>query len=104
MFGPFGDIDMSPTKWHLMNHSEEEGVKRAYELSCGKRPEEELYVNADDPWQINNVADDPKYAVVKAELRASLDEWMLDTEDPRALNDDDRFDKYDYYGRGKKKK
>ncbi len=31
--------------------------------------EQELYDNSDDPWQLTNMADDPRYATVVAELR-----------------------------------
>jgi len=40
------------------------------------RPAEELYDMRNDPWELNNLADDPKYAAVKKELRKALDEWM----------------------------
>ncbi len=45
------------------------------------RPAEELYdVNA-DPNEINNLADDPKFAGKLKELRARLDTWMVETND-----------------------
>lgn len=40
------------------------------------RPKEELYEITMDPYEWNNLADDPKYAKVKAELRKHLLEWM----------------------------
>ena len=40
------------------------------------RPAEELYDMRNDPWELNNLADDPKYAALKKELRKALDEWM----------------------------
>jgi len=41
-----------------------------------RRPPEELYDLAKDPFELNNLADDPAYAKTKAELRAKLLEWM----------------------------
>jgi arylsulfatase A-like enzyme len=32
------------------------------------------------------------------ELRAELEQWMKDTADPRATSDDDRWDRYPYFG------
>jgi uncharacterized sulfatase len=40
------------------------------------RPEEELYDVVKDPYEWNNLADDPEYAAVKAELRKRLLDWM----------------------------
>ena len=40
------------------------------------RPAEELYDIVNDPYQLNNLADDAKYASQKAELRKKLLEWM----------------------------
>jgi N-sulfoglucosamine sulfohydrolase len=45
-------------------------------------PKEQLYDLLFDPNEANNVIDDPACAQVAAELRARLDEWMRDTEDP----------------------
>jgi len=40
------------------------------------RPAEELYDVTEDQYELNNLADDPKYAKVKARLRMRLLEWM----------------------------
>lgn len=45
------------------------------------RPAEELYDMIEDPWELNNLADDPAYAAKKAELRAALEAWMVDVGD-----------------------
>lgn len=47
----------------------------------GKRKAEELYDVKADPYEFNNIADDPKYANVLKELRAVLDKWIEDTKD-----------------------
>ncbi len=39
------------------------------------KPEEELYDCETDPWEIHNLADDPKYADKLAELRAAHEDW-----------------------------
>ncbi len=95
--GPFGDIDDGPSKQLLMvdaGPSQASFRQHAFE----KRPAEELYVVANDPGQLRNVAGDPANADVLRSLRARLDRWMRDTGDPRATLDDDRFDRYPYYG------
>ena len=52
--------------------------KQAAKLSTRytKRPAEELYDLATDPWEMNNLADDPKYKSIKQTLRKELQAWM----------------------------
>ena len=45
-------------------------------------PKEQLYDLLFDPNEANNLLEDPEYATVLADLRARLDAWMRDTEDP----------------------
>lgn len=97
--GPYGDIDGGPTKEVVLKMPE----SKFFQYACAKRPAEELYDCQADPHQLNNVAGDAKLADVKAKLRATLDQWMKETGDPRATQDDDRFDKYPYYGGPAKK-
>ena len=45
------------------------------------RPEEELYDLENDPYELNNLADDPKYQGVLKELRGKLEKWIEETGD-----------------------
>jgi N-sulfoglucosamine sulfohydrolase len=47
-----------------------------------RRPPEELYHTAEDPFEHTNLAADPRYADVKARLSAELDRWMKEQGDP----------------------
>jgi uncharacterized sulfatase len=96
--GPFGDIDGGPTKDVVVMGKDDPKFAMYFELACGKRPAEELYDLAKDPYQLTNVADRPEYAAARKKLRADLDQWMHDTGDPRAKGEDDRWDRYPYYG------
>ncbi len=98
--GPFGDIDDSPTKRLILAGREDEKIGRFFRLACAKRPAEELYDLAKDPWQLDNVAEKPEYAEAKQKLRAALDQWMKDTADPMLDAKDDPWDHYRYYGGG----
>jgi uncharacterized sulfatase len=40
------------------------------------RPAEELYDINNDPFEVNNLADDPAYSTVKQQLSAKLDKWL----------------------------
>lgn len=95
--GPFGDIDDGPSKQVLM--VDVDAAHASFrQHAFDKRAAEELYDVANDPGQLRNVAGDPANADVLRDLRVRLDRWMRDTGDPRATADDDRFDRYPYYG------
>jgi len=96
----YGDIDDSPTKTYMIEHQDEPGVKRLFDLAVAKRPAEELYDLRQDPDQLNNVAADPSYAKVKEELAARLMAELKATNDPRVTGSGDVFDTYPYYGGG----
>jgi arylsulfatase A-like enzyme len=105
--GPFGDIDDGPCKREVMRLAAgTPAEKHLFELSCGKRPAEELYDLKKDPFEMVNVAGKAEYAKVQAGLRAELDRWMADTNDPRvgAGGGDDRWDTFPYFGAPSKKK
>ena len=96
--GPFGDIDGGPTKSLLLDRRTDPAMAPFFNLATAKRPAEELYDVRTDPWQIANVANDPRYATIRKELRGSLDQWMRETGDPRATSEADPWDRYPYYG------
>jgi N-sulfoglucosamine sulfohydrolase len=66
------NVDDGPTKELLLRHG------------WGERelPREELHDLVFDPAEAANVADDPAYAEVRAELAERLDAWMRETDDP----------------------
>lgn len=66
-------------------------------LAAGKRPAEELYVIRRDPGQIKNVADDPVYAEIKADLVKKLQQELERTGDPLVNENGGVFDSYTYY-------
>lgn len=96
--GDFGDIDPGPSKDLLLSRRNDPVIGKFFKLATDKRPAEEIYDLKKDRGQINNVADKAEYAAAKKKLRAELDKWMRDTQDPRATKDDDRWDHYRYFG------
>ena len=96
--GPFGDIDGGPTKSLLLDRRDDPAIARFFQIATAKRPAEELYDLQRDPDQLENVAGRPEHAAAQKRLRAQLDRWLRDTNDPRATEDDDRWDRYPYYG------
>lgn len=65
------------------------------------RPGEELYAITDDWYEWKNLAEDPKYASVKAELRQKLDVWMQAQGDKGQQTE---IEAKQHQGRGQKKK
>ncbi len=56
--------------------------RKIFEFYSAKRCTEELYDLRTDPGELNNLIDDPAYAAPLADLRARLDAWMEETNDP----------------------
>lgn len=56
-------------------------VQAAYRL-MEKPPEYELYDLQSDPWEFNNLADDPPHQQKLKELQEKLEQWRIDTNDP----------------------
>ena len=56
------------------------------------RPKEELYDLAADPYEMNNLADDPKFAEKLAELRDTVDQWIAETGDKGAIDEAETVD------------
>ncbi len=100
--GPFGDVDHGPSKDFILAYRDDPAIAPFYALAFTKKPAEELYLLASDPYQLVNVADRPEHAAAKARLRTQLDEWMRSSGDPRAASDADPFSAYPYYGAGSK--
>ncbi len=51
------------------------------------RPPEELYDVKADPFQLNNLAENPKYKKVLAEMRLQQDNWAVTTNDMGRMNE-----------------
>lgn len=83
--GFFGDIDAGPTKTYMMAHKTSEADKKAYDMSFGKLPAEELYAIETDPEQLVNLAGNPERKAVKEKLSKQLQDHLTQRKDPRAL-------------------
>ncbi len=82
----------------LLHRRDDKLISRYFHLAFAKRPAEELFDLTRDPAQLTNVSDQPRYAAHKRRLRSELDRWMVKTGDPRATSDDDRWDRFRYFG------
>jgi arylsulfatase A-like enzyme len=96
--GDFGDVDGGPSKELILSRRGDPALKPFFERAFAKRPAEELYDLAKDPGQLTNVAGQSEYKDIGLKLRGELDQWLKETGDPRATVDDDRWDKFPYFG------
>ena len=96
--GPFGDIDGGPSKSVLLDRQAERAIAPFFQWATAKRPAEELYDLRRDPDQLKNLAGQSAHRAAQQRLRADLDRWLRETRDPRATADDDRWDRFPYYG------
>lgn len=97
--GPFGDVDPSPTKDFMLSHRDDPEVAPLFALAFDKRPEEELYVLKEDPYQLHNVAQ--KYPQLARTMKGKLERYLREAGDPRVAGKGDVFDLYPYYGGGR---
>ncbi len=86
------DEDAGPTKAWLVGQRNNPEWKAHFEWVYGKRPGLELYDLQRDPEQTNNVAADPAYASVLAELEQALMDELTRTDDPRVVDDGSYFE------------
>lgn len=79
----FPDMDASPAKAWLIQHRHDSQYKWHFDHAFAKRPQEELYDLSKDPAQTINVAAEPDYAEVKAQMAAELMAKLKAVGDPR---------------------
>ena len=73
-------------------------MQKLNQLAFGFRPAEELYDLKNDPWQLDNVANDPNYSAELHRLRKRLTQRLIETKDPRQIGGVVLWDYYPYYG------
>ena len=94
--GFYGDVDDGASKTLF----EENPGKwpELFEHSFGKRPEEEFYDIKSDPYNLNNLANDPAYKDKMEILKSKMFDYLRATNDPR-MSGDSPWDNYSYTGR-----
>jgi arylsulfatase A-like enzyme len=90
------NCDGSPTKTQILNLNRSNSDIKPWELSFGKRVDEELYDISKDPECIVNLALNGEYQDLKKELASQLETELKDQKDPRIHGNGDVFDKYTY--------
>jgi arylsulfatase A-like enzyme len=92
------NCDGSPTKTYILDTRRNKGIMEYWQLNFGKRVAEEMYNVVEDPFCMNNLADDEAYSELKTELSAEMTQKLTEQGDPRILGNGDIFDNYPYQG------
>lgn len=90
------DTDGSPTKTVMLNANRKGEHRNLWELSFGKKPEEELYHLTNDPFCMINLAGDTAYLKIKQSLKDQMETELKQQQDPRMYGKGDVFDSYPY--------
>ncbi len=88
----YADIDStSPSKRVVL------GMPEYLQFAGGKRPAEELYILADDPYQLNNLANSDQFTELKERLSQQLLTYLRETGDPILDEGVDAFSDFPSY-------
>jgi len=90
------NCDGSPTKTECLKARHHPATRRYWDLSFGKRPEEELYKVTTDPYCLENLADRPELSKLINQLRGELSVRLTQQGDPRRAGKGSVFDNYLY--------
>ncbi|WP_020530670.1 sulfatase family protein [Flexithrix dorotheae] len=85
--GAYTDIDACPSKDFLIANRENPEVAHFFHLTVDLWPEEMLFDIRTDPGCLTNLANNPEYKGIKANLRNQLDNYLIETKDPRMVGD-----------------
>jgi N-sulfoglucosamine sulfohydrolase len=94
----YPNCDGSPTKTYLLDIRRVKGEMKYWEWNFGKRPSEEMYDIIEDPYCMNNLANDSQFASVKLKMKTEMTTELKSQGDPRMLGNGDIFDNYEYSG------
>ncbi len=88
----YADVDGSPSKTYMIENKEKE--PELFEIAFAKRPEEQLYNVQQDPYCLNNLAEDEALAAVKEQLANQLEALLKEQGDPRIFGKGDIIESY----------
>jgi N-sulfoglucosamine sulfohydrolase len=90
------NCDGSPTKTECLKARRNTATRRYWDLSFGKRPEEELYDVKSDPECLLNLVGERELGTLKERLAAELLARLRKQQDPRVIGNGEIFDRYLY--------
>ena len=90
------NVDGSPTKTEVLKARRNPGTGIYWQLSFGKRQEEELYNILEDRECMENLVKDANYDTLKKQMRSELLQKLTEQQDPRMFGRGEIFDSYPY--------
>lgn len=91
------DIDGSPTKTEILRQFRSGENDFFWKLCMGKRETDEEFFNISrDDECMNNLVDDPEYADLKKQMKATMEKMLKEQKDPRMFGNGDIFNSYGY--------
>ncbi len=93
------NTDGSPTKTEILNLRRDERDTHLWEMSFGKRQQEELYHILTDRECLINLAENSDYNDIKSKLKEKLFEELRNYNDPRVMGGGDQFDRYPFHNK-----
>jgi hypothetical protein len=87
----------APTKIYMLKNKNSKKIKPLFDLAFSKRPKHELYNLSNDPFQMNNLAEDNEYSSVLESLSNQLNAYLVKTKDPREVGQLFDWDNTPYY-------
>ena len=95
----YSDIDGGPTRAYMIHHQKDDMEhQRLFEKAFGKRPAFELYDIKKDPYQLENIFDNPTSSAIKIQLQNLLSAELIKTKDPRQITNGEIFEQNNYDG------
>lgn len=93
----YTNVDDSPTLQRLIGLEGDATLGKFYDLSLGKRPEEELYNVALDPDCVTNLAQSPEAQATQTQMRTRMETFLTEQGDPRTLGNGEVFEDYPHF-------
>ena len=94
---PFGDVDHGPAKEEVLACKYDPEKRKYYDWAFSKRSEFELYDIEQDPFQLNNLADNPDYRSRRESLFKILKQYLEKTGDLRLQGRGEVYERTPYY-------
>lgn len=85
-------LELNRPAIHILRRLNEEGkLNDAQKLFLAKqKPAEELYDLKNDPFELNNLAENPEYKLVLRKMRSKMDKWQRENDDKGLADRNDR--------------